>query len=216
MYFKWYEAGGVAPWPRIDRVPHLVNVMAAGVVAFELAMPFLVSFRRTRIVALVLGLLFHLSAGHFMDVLFPSLMACYVVLLPERRRVRASRSRAFMIIAAFFTTAIFVQGIRGQTQAYPFACYPTFATLAGDEIVDLAVDVDGKTYRLPRVRRPDEWGMVWRLGGLYGDPIDEGRLRAFAKTVAPPGRAHVFAEAYSVRPEAWSDPPTRRWLLLED
>lgn len=217
MYFKWYEAGGVAPWPRIDRVPHLVNVTAALVVVFELAMPVLVSFRRTRIVALVLGLLFHLSAGHFLDVLFPSLMACYVVLLPERvRPALATRHRARSAIAAAFTAAIVVQGARAQTQAFPFACYPTFATIAGDEIVDLAVDVDGKTYRLPRVRRPDEWGLVWRLAGLYGDPIDGRRLRAFARSVAPEGRARVYAEGSDVRPEAWSSTPRRRVLLYED
>jgi hypothetical protein len=217
MYFKWYEAGGVAPWPRIDRVPHLVNVLAAGVVAFELAMPLLVSLRRTRLAALVLGLLFHLSAGHFLDVLFPSLVACYVVLLPERPRTTAApRNRARSLVAALFTSAIVVQGARGETQAFPFACYPTFATIAGDEIVDLAVDVDGKTYRLPRVRRPDEWGMVWRLAGLYGDPIDPERHRAFAHSVAPQGRARVFAEGYDVRPEAWSAPPRRRVLIHED
>ena len=62
-------------------------------------------FRRTRIVALVLGLLFHLAAGHFMDVLFPSLMACYVVLLPERRTI-VVRSRPLAIVTAIFTAAI--------------------------------------------------------------------------------------------------------------
>lgn len=216
MYFKWYEAGGVAPWPRIDHVPHLVNVIAAAVVVFELSMPLLVSFRRTRLVAIVLGLLFHLGAGHFLDVLFPSLMACYVVLLPERTSTTARRGRFRTALAASFTAAIVVQGARAQTQAFPFACYPTFATLAGDEIVDLAVDVGDKTYRLPRVRRPDEWGMVWRLAGLYGDPIDPERLRAFARSVAPAGRARIFAEGYDVRPEAWSSPPRRRVLLHEE
>jgi hypothetical protein len=213
MYFKWYEAGGVAPWPRIDRVPHLVNVLAATVVVFELAMPILVSFRRTRIAALVLGLLFHLGAGHFLDVLFPSLMACYVVLLPERGRAAAPRNRARTWIASTFTAAIVVQGARAQTQAFPFACYPTFATLAGNEIVDLAVDVDGRTLHLPRVRRPDEWGMVWRLAGLYGDPVDGERLRAFARSLGAGDDAVVFAEAYDVRPDAWGKPPKRRWRL---
>ena len=209
MYFKWYEAGGVAPWPRIDQVPHLMGLLAGGVIAFEIAMPLLVSFRRTRIVALVLGLLFHLGAGHFLDVLFPSLIACYVVLLPERTSGTRTRNRARTILAATFTAAIVIQGARGQTQAFPFACYPTFATLAGDEIVDLAVDVDGKTLRLPRVRRPDEWGLVWRLAGLYGDRVEPERLRAFARNLGAGDHAVVYAEAYDV----WGSPPRRRWRL---
>jgi hypothetical protein len=215
MYFKWYEAGGVAAWPRIDRVPHLMSVLAAAVVVFELAMPLLVSFRRTRVAAMIVGLLFHLAAGHFLNVLFPSLICCYVVLLPARRERRRT-TRSLLVLAPLFTLAIVVQGVRGQTQSFPFACYPTFATLAGDEIVDLAVDVDGKTYRLPKNRRQDEWGMVWRLAGLYGDPIDHDALRAFAKAVAPVGDARVYAEAYSVHPDAWSNPPRRRWLLDAD
>lgn len=216
MYFKWYEAGGVVPWPRIDRVPPLVNALALAVVVFELAMPVLVSFRRTRIVALAFGLAFHVGAGHFLDVLFPSLMACYVVLLPERERRVVPRSRARTVVAVVFTALIVVQGARGQTQAFPFACYPTFATLAGDEIVDLSVEVDGQAHRLPRPRRPDEWGLVWRLAGLYGDAVEAERLRAFARAVAPPGHARVYADAFDVTPEGWSSPPRRRVLLYED
>lgn len=237
MYFKWYEAGGVSPWPRIDRVPYLVNAAAAGVVLFELAMPFLVLARRTRPWAIALGLFFHLSAGHFMGVLFPSLVACYVVLLPGDRIVKAMRavtvsaetaSRASRValacVATTFGLAIVVQGARAQTQSYPFACYPTFATLAPDEIVDLAVDVTDDagataTFRLPNRRRQDEWGTVWRIAGLYGDPLDRAKLSAFAESVVPrgaPGRRRVFVEAYDVSPEAWSSPPRRRWAILPD
>ena len=237
MHFKWYEAGGVTPWPRIDRVPYLVNAAAAGVVLFELAMPFLVLSRRTRPWAIALGLLFHLSAGHFMDVLFPSLMVCYVVLLPGDRIVNAMRSptasatpsspasrAALACVAASFGLVIVVQGARARTQSYPFACYPTFATLAPDEIVDLAVDVTDdtgatRTFRLPKRRRQDEWGMVWRIAGLYGDALDRAKLTAFAQSLVPEdarGPRQVFAETYDVRPEAWSRPPRRRWPIHQE
>ncbi|HVJ92015.1 MAG TPA: HTTM domain-containing protein [Labilithrix sp.] len=257
MYFKWFEAGAV-PWPRIDRVPWLLDIAAGAVVAFELAMPALVLFRRTRPVALVAGLTFHAAAGHFLDIHFPSLMVCYVVLLPgDRLRtlalrvlsscksckestlaslrdlgsgvpVDSARTRRWRIapLAASFaviTLAIVSAGVRGQTQAYPFACYPTFATRAPDEIVDLAVDVRGEngvhTFRLPLRRRQDEWGMVWRIAGLYGDPIDRGRLEAFARTIVPPsynGKRRWMLEAYDVRPERYGDEPLRRWPILEE
>lgn len=231
MYFKWYEAGGVVPWPRIDRVPYLVQAGAAAVVVFELAMPALVAFRRTRLVALVLALSFHVTAGHFLDVLFPSLLACLVVLLPGDRLARllgrehheevTATGRggrvALACVALPFTAAIVVQGIRGATQSYPFACYPTFATLAPDTIVDLAVDSiapDGTvvTRRLPALRRQDEWGTVWRLSGLYGDPIDPARLEAFAATLGVPAaeEARWMMEIRDVRPASYGLPPRRR------
>jgi hypothetical protein len=31
-------------------------------------------------------------------------------------------------------TLAIVQGVRGQTQAWPIACYPTFAAIAGDTL----------------------------------------------------------------------------------
>jgi hypothetical protein len=239
MHFKWFEAGDV-PWPRIDQAPLLLSIAAGLVVAFELAMPSLVLWRKTRLVALAGGVVFHLSAGHFLDVLFPGLLACYVVLLPgERLRTRnaAPLPRGSAIgrppvllggVAVAFTTAIVIQGARAQTQAYPFACYPTFEHGAPAEIVDLAVDVrstaggEPLTFRLPRVRRQDEWGTVWRLGGLYGDAIDPARLRAFASaavprdTLASAASMSFVLEAYDVRPEAWGEPPRRRWTIHED
>jgi hypothetical protein len=249
MYFKWYEAGGVVPWPRIDGASEsgLLRLAAIGIVLFELGMPLLVSFRRTRPIAIVCGLGFHLAAGHFLDVLFPSLIACYVILLPgDRIRARLlaalpgpaaqppSSSRtgrtptaiALGVVGATFTAGIVWAGARGQTQSYPFACYPTFATPAPTAIVDLAVEVAGAgdedrpTFRLPRRRRQDEWGMVWRLAGLYGDPIDRGRLDAFARLVVPPELSsrprRWMLESYDVRPEAYGAPPLARWPIAAD
>lgn len=128
---------------------------------------------------------------------------------------------AIVAIGVALTLAVIVQGVRGKTQAFPVACYPTFATPAPSEIVDLAVDVGDRTYRLPRRRRPDEWGMVWRLAGLYGDPLDRGALEAFARATAreafvgTSSGARVVVESYDVSPEAWGAPPRRRVTLLE-
>jgi hypothetical protein len=55
--------------------------------------------------------------------------------------------------------------------------------------------------------------MVWRLAGLYGDPLDRRALEAFAGTAAGTERlersseARIVLEAYDVNPDAWSAPP---------
>jgi len=233
MWFKWFEAGAV-PWLRIDRSLALMHAGAGAVLAFELAMPLLVLFRRTRWIALVGCVVFHVLTGMFLNVLFPSLIACVVIHLSfgrgSRARalvlpVEASRSEpklaALIALGAALTLAIAIQGARGKTQAFPFACYPTFAAPAPSEIVDLAVDVDDRTYRLPRRRRPDEWGMVWRLAGLYGDPLDDRALEAFAvaamgadaSRLSSAKRVRFVAEAYDVSPEAWASPARSRTTL---
>jgi hypothetical protein len=256
MYFKWFEMGGGAPWPRIDHAPTLMHVGAACVVAFELSMPALVLVRRTRLIALALALTFHALAGHFLKIPYPALAACLVVLLPGEplrawwsrrdasRRAEApsgeeeiddvggsddgSRSRGrrrLVSVSAAITLAILVQGARGQTESFPFACYPTFETLAPDRIVDLAVDVtsaDGevRTFRMPRPRSQDAWAFVWRTAGLYGDPTEPERLRAFERLVTPrdlrPTRVAWVREAYDVRPEAYGAPPLRRDVMFAE
>jgi hypothetical protein len=220
MWFKWFEAGRVPPWPRIDSAPRVMMLAALSVVAFELSMPLLVSFRRTRPIALVAVLAFHLACGHWLDVLFPSLALSAIVLVPTLEERGRKIPRRLGALALAFSCAIVVQGVRGQTQSWPFACYPTFEALAPDVISDLAVDVvrdDGSfagTYRLPIPRRPDEWGLVWRLAGLYGDPVDRRKLDAFARVTAPslgPGERHRFMrETYDVSPDARGCPPLER------
>lgn len=235
LYFKWFEAGSI-PWPRIDRVPGLLGFAATSVAVLELAMPLLLISRRTRTFALFLGVGFHVAAGHFLGVLFPSLIACWVLALPAPffdRLVRRSpelpgRSRPtlLLVIGVLFTTAIVVRGALGQTQAYPFACYPTFADAAGDEIVDLAVEVlreDGaiEVHRMPPRRRQEEWAFVWRTAGLYErGVIDVERLRSFAQVVAGrevierSRRTVVVFESYRVDPAAWGQAPQRRMEIV--
>lgn len=229
LWFKWFEAGA-APWPRVDRAPLVLALGAVLVVLFELSMPLLVMSRRTRPVALLLGLGFHLGAGHFMNVLFPSLIACYVVLLPGDRLERLlrlparglapARAPALAVLALAFTVPIAIFGALGRTQAFPFACYPTFADPPATLIGDVAVERAGRTYRLPLRRSQDDWALVWRLGGLYGDPIDPAALRAFAAAIVPPGAPDGprtwLLEERSLDPDRYGDPPLRRRILFAE
>lgn len=238
ILFKWFESGGEPPWPRIDHAPALLHVAAAGVVAFELSMPLLVSFARTRAIAFALAVGFHALAGHFMRIPYPALAVCAVVLLPGaalRARVLGARteeggapappSRVLLASVATFTIAIVVQGARGQSEAFPFACYPKFDQIPAPYITDLAVDVtppagETRTFRLPRARRQDEWALTWRTAGLYGGAPDTASLRAFEARVVPRDVPRVrvtwVRERYDLAPERWGAPPIAREVFFTE
>ena len=241
MHAKWLEHGAV-PFVRIDRAPLLCAIGAAFVILFELSFLFLAIPKRTRLLALVLGLAFHLSTQAFFFITFTSLWACYVVLLDARwlerfeRRFHTAReeeapggpSRASVVVSAVLVGAVIVQGVRGKTQSWPFACYPTFAHVQGDTIPDLVVELttaDGEKRRLTgRERAPRsqaDWGRVWRLSGAYGEPVDVVALRAYAQAVTagvavdPASRVRVYRVDVPTAPERWSGTPTGGVLLSE-
>jgi len=236
MHAKWLEHGTI-PSIRIDHAPVLCTLGAIGVVAFELAFVFLaVRSSKTRWVALGLGLAFHAMTEAFFFIRFTSLLACYVVLLDggllERidarfRKKSGSASeersvRATLVVAAPLVLAVIIQGVRGQTQAWPIACYPTFEHVQGPTIPDLALTfekTDGSRVVLTgRERRPRDqvaWGHVFRISGAYGDPPNEAALRAHARLVmkgaeidpAAVLRVHVERVEVPTTPERWTEPP---------
>ncbi len=91
-----------------------------------------------------------------------------------------------------------VQGLRGQTQAWPIACYPTFAAIIGGTLPDLFVDVEtenrGRVRFTGRERGPRtqaEWGRVFRISGVYGSPLDAQALRRHALDSAERARVSL-------------------------
>ncbi len=232
LHFKWYEAGGIVPAIRIDQIPGALQLGGLFVLLFELSFVFLVFHRRGRWLALAAGLSFHAATQYFFYIPFPSLWLCYVVLLgPEVRGLRRMFARLNLpiLVAAALITAVTIQGLRGQTQSYPFACYPTFENPAPDTIVDLAVEVrsdaEVQLLRLPANRAQHEWGLTWRVAGLYGATATVGELYGYAEHViqrtgsnANPRQAQsvsFYLERYRIAPEAWGEPPVSRRRLRQ-
>jgi hypothetical protein len=249
LYFKWAEHG-VVPAFRIDTYPWLLRGGGAFVVAFELAAPFLFLFPRTRLFGALLGVAFHLLAQWIFMIPFLSLWACYVVLIDveaiERRlRRRASSAappsdsppgRAVLWVGSALLAGALVQGARGQMQAFPFACYPTFAWRAGTELPDLrivAIFADGREEIVPHARDANgyrtqrQWGTIWSLAAVARAPGDAPRpdverLRAYYVQIARDntlvqGATRVrFTRAYlSVLPANRGAPPLREVPLAE-
>jgi len=240
MHAKWFQWAEV-PWLRIDRYPWLCSIGGHAVLLFELGFWPLVSWRKTRPFAACLGLGFHWATQAFLFIPFVSLWACYVVLVPWgsfRRRSNPALSKpeqgarhATLPALAFGTlvlTLALVQGVRGQTQAWPIACYPTFAGIIGDRLPDLLVETEspaGERIRFTgRERAPRtqaEWGRVFRISGVYGSPPDASALRDHALAAAaraglsitPGSLVRVYRADYATSPEAWQKAPSNPVLL---
>ena len=250
MRAKWLEHGHV-PFVRIDHAPLLCAIGAAFVIAFELSFVVLAAASpRTRWVALAAGLSFHAATQLLFFIPFVSLWACYVVLLDgallervedrlrerakapplERTESSATLPAAAIVVGALLVLAVVVQGARGMTQAWPFACYPTFSHRQGAAIPDVVVEIDtrgGTTARLTgreaATRSQTEWGRVFRLSGAYGDSPDESALRDHARRVvlgaallpADVVRARLYRVDVATEPSRWGEPPAGGVLIRE-
>lgn len=240
MHVKWFEMAEL-PWLRIDRYPALCSLGGHAVLLFELGFFPLVSWRKTRSLAAGMGLAFHLSTQAFLFIPFVSLWACYVVLAPwDRLRRRglehaprpASHSPRATLPATLFggvvLTLAIVQGVRGQTQAWPIACYPTFAAITGNTLPDLLIEAESPTGERTRFtgrergpRTQAEWGRVFRISGVYGSPPDAHALREHALAsaqragipLAPGSTLRVYRADYATLPELWNHPPQNAVLL---
>jgi hypothetical protein len=243
MHDKWFQHGRL-PAIRFDQHPQLLGVAGALVLSFELSFIVLALVRRTRLLALGAGLAFHAATQLGFFIAFPSLWACYVVLLPwprsfaKRWIVERDAPSALrwpwpsVAVGALLLVGSVQAGVRGQTRGYPFACYPTFAGIfphvAPDLVVEL-VGADGKALRLERnfarPRSQQEWGRVyWLLGAYGGVATDEQLLRWARERAAAAGQSTAFERAmrlrfllarYATQPSRWGEPPVAVRLLRE-
>ena len=234
LYGKWFQHQAL-PSFRLDHWPTLALLGAAFVIAFELSFIVLVSFRRTRWLAALGGVLFHAATQICFFISFTSLLACYVVLLPwdgivarlkpNARTVSASPQVpwAALGVGSVLLLVNGVQGLRGQTQGWPFACYPTFAHVQPLRAVDLSLELvtaDGQVRTFDHRSRPRsqaEWGRVYALLGANGRPSNPLLLRRFADESLPPtaGLHRLWRAEFDTTPEAWGRAPLRRKLLME-
>lgn len=219
LRWKWFEHGEV-PAFRLDQHPMLLAAGGLAVLLFEVTALPLFLVPRTRRWAALAGVLFHLSTQALFQIPFVTLWACYVVLLdvgaiaakvglrpkmvPELRQARLAPS---VIVAALVLGGVVAQGVRGQTQSFPFACYPTFADRPGTAIPDLRIVAGDRELAHARDgagrRTQRQWGTIWALAGVTA-PVDEARLRAYYATIpgAPRGVEVRFVRAWrSVVPE---------------
>jgi hypothetical protein len=250
FHSKWYQLD-LLPWLRIDRFPLLLSLGGASIVLLELSFPLLVLTGRGRALALVGGLSFHVLSAQLLGIAFAPLWLCYGLLVDWRRvdawlrsepapplpsggaPVPALRQAPLVLGVGLLACAGFVvQGLRGQSQSWPWACYPTFQWIVPGEQRDVLASTVGSdsraSYPSPRQARrrsQREWGLTFRLLGAYED--DAGTLAqarcAYARRLVTEGQlpqsgpgpteVELIEVARPTAPEHWDDLPAPRRVL---
>ncbi len=105
---------------------------------------------------------------------------------PPSRDARTLRTLALVVFPLL--TGIATAGALALVDAYPFACYPTFAWIVPDHMPALEVatlEPDGTRTVLPRAlwrdeHEPREWATEWSVIGCYDD-FEPARLEAYVR-----------------------------------
>lgn len=203
LYWKWAQAWGFVPLTRIDRQPTLLWLGGLGVLALELGAPLLLWDRWTRMFFALAALAFHAATALWMDIHFWHLAPMLVVLLPfpthptpqDLRRATGGEDApgdrtctahpsARLAVVSVLVAGAVLAGVTKQTQAWPFACYPTFDRTIGPWMPTLAVRLQpsGELLGERLLADPEHsqafYARAWALAGHYGvrDPTAAGHF----------------------------------------
>lgn len=179
-----------------------LQVGGALAVGLELTLLPLVLFRRTRAVAAVAALAFHLGVQAVMGITFSSLWACYVVfgdwarwLRRERPAQELRRSGApTLVVGTVLLVAMGVTGVLGREDTWPVACYPTFRAPAPAVVRWVEIHEHGqRVFGLPELRggRGQRWwGLVARVAERPTKESLEQLHRQWRGGALPPGATY--------------------------
>lgn len=242
MHGKWFQTGGIPPL-RIDDSPVSCALGGVGVVLFELSAPVLFLTPRLRLLGFAGAVGFHLATDLLLNIRFVSLLACTVILLPWDSlwsRLRLARAPGpepqsslgpVIVLGSLLTAAVVQAGARGQTQAWPFGCYPTFAHTLASTVPDVNLRLRYRehevlvTGRAATARSQAEWGRVYFLMGAYPAKPTPSDLERFALDLYRSAknlpkaseleRVTLVRAEYLSAPEHWGQPPVGELPLRE-
>lgn len=193
IVWKWLQHGA-APALFGGLPPSWFGLLALGALGFELSMPLLVAFRRTRLLALASAVLFHIGTALLLFIRFDSLATVLASLcdlerkeLPRLglRELIKEAEPATRWVGAVLVSGALITGLSGETQLYPFACYPTFADPAPATMPSARVLItrDKQVCALPRPGDSPDWIAAFRISGAYGDALTPARASAYLRRV---------------------------------
>ena len=152
LHLKWFQLGDWLPIFRLDQHPILYKSTGLFTIYFELLfLPFIL-FKRTRRVAIISGLIFHLGTLIFMNIFFVILVLGYSTFIPWSKifkktgpndTTKFSTNLQLKYIGGFLIIGNIIFGI-AQINSWPLTCYPTFASIASPVQSEIVI-IDGRT-----------------------------------------------------------------------
>lgn len=210
LSWKLAQAWDFTPLVRLDAHPGWLHAGGLAVLALEVGAPLAMLHPASRLGFALAALAFHAATAAFFDIHFGVLAACLVVLVPDRAAGPGpERSwRPAAVVGGALLVGIVGTGAAGLTQAWPFACYPTFEQPIGPWMPTLAVvavGADGHAWLVDERALADAdrsqvfYGEAWAITGRYG-PVAPGVPAAFwARTRQRPAVRAAVADAVRVR-----------------
>jgi len=137
MYYKWSTLTNYSPLIRIDRFPLIYKLGGLFTIWFEISFIFLLSFKRTRIVAIISGIIFHFFTYATMNIFFMFFVILYLVfinyskiipLLNRKKQnfvVNNPKPNHLKTAPILLFIGFIVYGIL-KIDSWPYSCYPRF------------------------------------------------------------------------------------------
>ena len=215
-----------------------------GTIAFELSFIFLMFHRSTRALALIGGLLFHNAVGITLRIAFYTLQASYVSLIDwqwlrdrfgesepyeQRAGQRPPSPLPTVLVGIIILVPTFWFGFKGESDGWPFACYPRFAypifepersVIEFDTVNQDGIATNNKLEKLRSNFRTARWiGLLRSVLATTDEDLRNKRLATLG-TLAQDETEEAttlrfYRATYSTLPQDWENPPLRRDLLAE-
>lgn len=189
---KWTEFGAWTPAWRVDEWPWGLKVGGVATIVFEMCFVPLALWRRTRGLAIVAGVAFHVSVLMLMRIELWTLLAGYSGLVRWGRfgGVNADDTDGTRwawpvgVVGAVLIAGNIHNGVKGRDW-WPLGQYPTFAFIAEPEVERLEV----------RAEFPD--GRVWVLTeAMLGERSSPSRARGLCARILESPRRMELMQAY--------------------
>jgi hypothetical protein len=162
--FKWDQMSDWSPLLRIDAYPILYKSAGIFTLVFELSFIPLFYNKKTRSLALLSGILFHISTLLFLNIFFVVLVLYYSSIIPWSKFGSISRIKSSIDNSLNANTRLKITGWSlvifitlfgfGKWNSWPFSVYPTFDELKSDnhkKLVYERIDGSGAVSQLNKV-----------------------------------------------------------------
>jgi|GEM_PF-4660114 len=152
LHAKWIELDGWKPFLRIDRYPLIYQSSALITLIFELSFLFAIFSKRLIYIYGIIGLSFHLMVALTMKIFFGPVIILYVLFIDwsflAKKKINISFNTIKSIfgsrIGRVFSLIVTINLFAGLLliDSWPFAVYPTFASMENESITTLTAEIE--------------------------------------------------------------------------